>query len=481
MLKHFRNLVDETASKARFLSTFQRVSTPSSDLDSALGPATSSAKYMDLDVSHADCEDSKEQKPPSAAIKQEAETGTNQGSASPPRHRKLNGSPDFLTADGEARVLKSAAETGHGSDPSLRMPGRAAARNTRSRAAVRATDDAVYTGSSPAPSAASVELDGPHPADHSSDSTHPAHETSAATCKQDPGGARDRHPHHAADAAATPAAASHLQHAAADGQSAQQSRLLEDKKTPGSTATAQRPVSSDKSGGRPPKEHQSPWAQPAAGSEAADGNESSSGILQCARSHDAGMDESPPGDQQPAGVAPDVLQDVAASCRPGPGALQRKPPQILTLQAGDLIREPAPVGLDAKRTAQPSMPSVVKPERGQAGGASPAAEQDGQAMEQLMAVVGESLEREAARQLLQEADGDVGRAINFLYDRPTAAAAPAAAASAGAQASGTAVCMPHARGLQIPSGATWSTRHSCSLAMLISHFMVTCYCLSSLY
>ncbi|KAK9865080.1 hypothetical protein WJX84_011403 [Apatococcus fuscideae] len=65
-------------------------------------------------------------------------------------------------------------------------------------------------------------------------------------------------------------------------------------------------------------------------------------------------------------------------------------------------------------------------------------EQDGQAMEQLMAVVGESLEREAARQLLQEADGDVGRAINFLYDRPTAAAAPAAAASAGAQASGSA-------------------------------------------
>ena len=316
MLKHFRNLVDETASKARFLSSFQRGSTPSSDLDSALDPALL-VKSEDLDTKQT----------VSATDRNGLDKNTPKDSDKAPA--AANGHESLMTESNGGRTEE---EQGAAVEPEPDAPASTAHISLLSAASAEkaplsgmmSSDSKTYSTIKPPVGTAVKELvPGPSP---------------SAVC-----------PNHATD--------------------------------PGVTLETGLP-------------------QPTAKCQ---GNSQTGPV------------------NPPASHRSSVL-----------GTNSAKPPQTLQLRADDIKAEAPLPGTDRTGSTQLDETNAADSSRGEADSASSALKDDESALQQLMAVVGGSADEELARQLLQQADGDVGRAINFLFDRP---AAPAAAQAAPATAS----------------------------------------------
>ncbi|KAK9840432.1 hypothetical protein WJX74_009841 [Apatococcus lobatus] len=313
MLKHFRNLVDETASKARFLSTFQRVLTPSSDLDIALDPASSV------------------------------------------RSEQLDSKQSASAAD----FSRSFADSGTLED----------------------------IGSGPAPAAADRHRTRPGPDDGQQENMH------GASVKSEPSD--------------------------------------KDSKTFNLRNAAE-------------PEHKSPCSGTEVKEEMPD--PSSRAVAQSAAAGTCGPAVNKSNDPaRQSRFAPAMTNAGASSRQLSENTLAvPESPHILPLQAEDIKAEPAEpplVGPGKMGSTQLKEPVAADSSRGEAGGASPAPTDNESSLQQLLAVVGGSADEKLAQQLLQQADGDVGRAINFFFDRPQAAAAGPAALPAAAAVAGTATAL----------------------------------------
>ena len=328
MLKHFRNLVDETASKARFLSSFQRVSTPSSDLDSALDPAPSVKSEDPEQTAAAADRNGLDKKPPKDSDKAPAAAdgheslmaGSNGGRIQELQGAAVKPEPD-APADAAHIPMLSAASTKKG--PLSGMMGW----DSKISSTIQPRD------SPPSGTAVKAWVPGP---------SLPAVRPSPAT-------------------------------------------------DPGATFETGLP-------------------QPTAN---------------CQGESQAGP-----------------LNPTAAHRSSTSGTNLAKPPQISRLHADDIKAEAPLPGHGRMGTTQLDETNAAGSSRDEADGASSAPKDNESALQQLMAVVGGSADEKLAKQLLQQADGDVGRAINFLFDRPAAPAAahaaPTAASPAAAPAAGMA-------------------------------------------
>ena len=345
MLKHFRNLVDETASKARFLSTFQRVSTPSSDLDNMLDAAPS-VKSEQLESK------------PSASAGHEAS----------------------LLVDSNVEI----ADEG---------PAPAGDHEGTRKASTPAGDEANRTGTSVEP-------------EQSEKTAHPA------ACVD------------VARTAGLPAARL-------------ETGLHPEPMDIDSTASSllQAPVPEHESPSRAADVRQEPPKPSPSAATPEDPTPISINL---------GDKLSEPSRQPREKSAPATTTTSAAAAGRLPSGNSHgnpKMPRVLPLCVGDIKAEQAQraqVGHGQMGGTHFREPVAADSSRAGAGGASPARPLgDDASLQQLLAVVGGAADEQLARQLLQQADGDVGRAINFFLDRPqaaTAAAGPAAPAAAGTTA-----------------------------------------------
>ena len=378
MLKHFRNLVDETASKARFLSSFQRSSTPSSsDLDAALMSAPSS----------------------NSAPSSKRSSSRLKGSKPNPSDRECDDKTGIAFRPVPSlKRSSSQMENSVNENPALEPD-----------ACIK-----VSSGSVEDPSAGSMAVK------HDSRLTNP-----------DAGEAEEG------------VACSKVKLEVAEGDSA----AVVSQRHIGGGDGPQIPAAAGGSGVSRAADHAVTDDIPEHGAMEIDmaismPTKTAKPATSAAAAPHESIQKQPVVPKAERALAPSVKQTTSDS----DGSRQDNVPEVRTLRASDLVAEPPLQRSAMKGNIELQEAPVSGASRRGAGGLSTAAEANDlveeSALNQLMAVVGGAADRKLAQQLLQQADGDVGRAINFLFDRPqpndhtdirAARPAPADGASAAGQ------------------------------------------------